>query len=51
MLLDCLVATCRRELLRYCLVLEGGGELVNVLVTRIEHLGFEFCNGLAQGFF
>ena len=27
----------------------GGGELVKVLTTRVEHLGFEFFNELAQG--
>ena len=28
----------------------GGDELINVLTKRIRHLGFEFCDELAQGF-
>ena len=28
--------------------LEGGDELIKVLTKRVEHLGFEFCNVLAQ---
>ena len=27
---------------------EGGGELVKALARRVEHLGFEFCDVLAQ---